>query len=70
MKIHYDPEVDVLRIIFKEATIEESDEESLGVICDFDSEGNMVGVEVMNASLRIDNPHIVEYMLSPPAVES
>jgi uncharacterized protein YuzE len=71
MKIHYDPEVDVLRIIFKEATIEESDEESPGVICDFDSEGNMVGVEVLkNASLRIDNPHIVEYMLSPPTVAS
>jgi uncharacterized protein YuzE len=70
MKIHYDPEVDVLRIIFKEATIEESDEESPGVICDFDAEGNMVGVEVLNASHRIDNPHIVEYMLSPPIVAS
>jgi hypothetical protein len=30
----------------------------------------MVGIEVLNASLRFDNPHIVEYMLSPPIVAS
>ena len=70
MKISYDPEVDVLRIIFKETTIEESDEESPGVICDFAPEGNIVGLEVLNASHRIDNPHVIEYMLNPPAVVS
>jgi len=70
MKIRYDPDVDVLRIIFKEASIEESDEESPGVICDFDPEGNIVGLEVLNASHRIDDPHIIEYMLNPSAVAS
>ena len=34
MKIIYDPEVDVLRIIFSSAPIEESDEEKPGIILD------------------------------------
>ncbi len=70
MKISYDPEVDILRIIFKETIIEESDEESPGIICDFDPEGNMVGIEILKASQRIDSPHIIEYMLNSPAVAS
>jgi uncharacterized protein YuzE len=32
MKITYDPEVDILRIVFSEGTIEESDEEKPGLI--------------------------------------
>ena len=39
MKITYDPEVDVLRIIFSNAPIEESDEEKPGIILDFDKTG-------------------------------
>ncbi|MFM8007938.1 MAG: DUF2283 domain-containing protein, partial [Dolichospermum sp.] len=36
MKITYDPEVDVLRIIFSNVEIEESDEEKPGIILDYD----------------------------------
>ncbi|MFZ6016871.1 MAG: DUF2283 domain-containing protein [Nitrospirota bacterium] len=61
MKITYDPEVDVLRIIFTEAQIEESDEEKPGVILDFDKDGNIVGLEVLDASRRMENPRSVEY---------
>ena len=56
MKVTYDPEVDVLRIIFRHAPLEESDEDKPGVILDYDAEGNVVGLEVLNASRRVENP--------------
>jgi len=56
MKISYDPEVDVLRVLFNTHPIEESDEDRPGVILDYDSEGNVVGIEVLHASERVDNP--------------
>ena len=56
MKIFYDPEVDVLRVLFNGNPIEESDEDRPGLILDYDADGNVVGVEVLNASERVDNP--------------
>jgi uncharacterized protein YuzE len=64
MKITYDPEVDVMRIIFSSAPIEESDEEKPGVILDFDKNGNVVGMEILDASKRMENPRTVEYAIS------
>ena len=64
MKITYDPEVDVMRIVFSSASIEESDEEKLGVILDFDKDGNIVGMEILDASKRMENPRIVEYAIA------
>lgn len=37
MIIKYDPEVDVIRITLKDVDIEESDEDTPGIILDFDS---------------------------------
>ena len=64
MKVTYDPDVDVLRILFRNAPIEESDEGKPGIILDYDKEGNLVGLEVLNASQRVDNPRGVEYSVS------
>lgn len=64
MKITYDPEVDVLRIIFSDTPIEESDEEKPGVILDFDKDGNIVGIEILDASRRMENPRSVEYAVA------
>lgn len=61
MKVIYDPEVDVLRILFSSAPIEESDEDKPGVILDYDDQGNVVGMEVLNASKRMENPRSLEY---------
>ena len=64
MRIIYDPEVDVLRILFQDTPISESDEDESGIIFDFDGQGNVVGLEVLDASLRIDDPQSVSYMIS------
>ena len=64
MKVTYDPEVDVLRILFSGAAIEESDEAKPGVILDYDKDGNVVGMEILDASKRMENPRSVEYAVS------
>jgi uncharacterized protein YuzE len=64
MKVTYDPEVDVLRILFRDAPIEESDENKPGVILDYDKDGNVVGLEVLNASQRVENPRGVDYAVT------
>jgi uncharacterized protein YuzE len=64
MKVIYDPEVDVLRILFRDGPIEESDEDKPGVILDYDKDGNVVGMEVLNASQRVENPRGVDYAVT------
>ena len=61
MKVTYDPEVDVLRILLSDSPIEESDEEKPGVIIDYDKDGNIVGFEILDASKRMSNPRAMEY---------
>jgi uncharacterized protein YuzE len=64
MKVTYDPEVDVLRIVFRDIDIEESDEEKPGMILDYDKDGNIVGMEILDASKRVENPRSVEYAVA------
>ena len=61
MRVTYDPEVDVLRIVLNNAPIEESDEEKPGVILDYDKDGNLVGLEILNASRCTDDPRTLEH---------
>lgn len=64
MKITYDPEVDVIRIIFSSAPIEESDQEKPNVVLDFDKDSNVVSMEILDASRRMENPRTVEYAVA------
>ncbi len=50
---HYDPEVDALAINWGDARIVESDEVAPGLILDYDKDGNVIGVEVLDASKQI-----------------
>jgi uncharacterized protein YuzE len=61
MKVTYDPETDTIRLIFSTAAIEESDEDKPGVILDYDKDGNIVGMEILDASKRVDDPRKIEY---------
>ena len=64
MKVKYDQEVDVLTIEFSSARVEESDEDKPGIILDYDKDGNIVGIEILNASKRMENPRSLEYAVS------
>ena len=66
MKVLYDPEVDVLRILLSDAPIEERDEDKPGVILDYDKDGNVVGLEILDASKSVDRPLSVEYAVAMP----
>ncbi|MBK8549823.1 MAG: DUF2283 domain-containing protein [Ignavibacteria bacterium] len=61
MKVKYDAEVDVMRILFSDSEISESDEEKQGIILDYDDKGKIVAIEILNASKKIVNPKSVEY---------
>jgi len=64
MKVTYDPEVDILRIVFSNAQIEESDEDKPDVILDYDKDGNIVGLEILDASKHMENPRSMEYVIA------
>jgi uncharacterized protein YuzE len=64
MKVKYDKEVDILYIHLSDEKISESDEEKPGIILDYDEKGNIVGIEVINASLKIPQPMKFEYEIA------
>jgi uncharacterized protein YuzE len=55
MKAHYDTEIDALAVKWGDTPIDESDEVEPGVILDYDSDGNVVGIEILDASKKIEN---------------
>ena len=61
MKIVYDPGTDVLRISLTSIAIAETAQTNPGMILDYDEDGHIIGLEIINASRRTDNPYSVEY---------
>ena len=53
MKITYDPEGDVLYIELRHAPASDSTDVEEGVTVDLDSEGHIIGVEILDASERM-----------------
>ena len=64
MKATYDARTDTLTVVFKPGPVAESDEDKPGVILDYDKDGNVVGMEVLNASKRVENPRGVDYAVT------
>jgi uncharacterized protein YuzE len=60
MKVNYDPETDTLTIELKAGQVAESDESKPGVILDFDKHGNLLALEILDASLRVDETRSVQ----------
>jgi len=61
MKLTFDKETDTVYIKLSEKFVAESDEDKPGIIIDYDSEGNVVGMEILEASKRIPDPFKFEY---------
>ena len=64
MRVVYDVQTDILTIILNEAAVAESDEDKPGIILDYDASGNVVSMEVMDASRRILQPTRMVYELA------
>ena len=62
MKVTYDVATDSLTVILKEqAAIAESDEDKPGIILDYDEDGNLVSLEVLDASKRVTEAKKIEF---------
>lgn len=65
MKISYDPKTDTLSFVLKEdTTVAESDEEKPGVILDYDQHGDLVSMEILDASLRVTDAAKIEFQVA------
>jgi uncharacterized protein YuzE len=68
MRVVYDQKTDTLTIILSEAPVIESDEDKPGIILDYDASGNVVSLEILDASRRVIQPTRMEYeFLGQPA---
>lgn len=66
MKIRYDQDVDALTIVLKQDTlVDESDEARPGVILDYDKGGELISIEILNASEHMPDVTTLEYQLTP-----
>jgi len=64
MKATYDHRTDTLTLVLKDkATIAESDEDKLGVILDYDEAGNLVSLEILDASKRVSEVDRIEMVM-------
>lgn len=62
MKVSYDEKTDTLSVILKDDTpVVESDEDKPGVILDYDQAGNLVSLEILDASRRVTEARKVEF---------
>jgi uncharacterized protein YuzE len=59
MKLNYHPETDSLYIDLSERASAESREISEGVVLDYDVEGRLVGIDIDNASTKVELEKLV-----------
>jgi uncharacterized protein YuzE len=62
MKVSYDEKTDTLSVFLKDNTpVAESDEDKPGIILDYDATGNLVSLEILDASTRVTEARKVEF---------
>jgi len=62
VKVTYDARTDTFSIIFKQdVEVAESDEDKPGVVLDYDDHGNLVSLEILDASKRIGETRRIEF---------
>jgi len=59
MKLNYHPETDSLYIDLSEQPSAESREISEGVVLDYDAKGNLVGIDIDNASTKVQLKELI-----------
>jgi uncharacterized protein YuzE len=67
VKINYDAKTDSLTVILREgARVVESDEDKPGVILDYDADGNLISIEVLEKIARGSSKIVCESQVKNP----
>ena len=64
MNVVYDPKTDTLTVVFRDGPVAESDEDKPGVILDYDSEGHLVGLEILDASKQVPDFASIQFRVA------
>jgi uncharacterized protein YuzE len=62
MKISYDAEVDALSIMFRETTVT-TKHLAEGIAADYDAEGKLAGIEILNAIKRFGDKETLRHVV-------
>ena len=65
VKVRYDRRTDTLTVMLKDsAPVAESDEDKPGVVLDYDEMGNLISLEILDASKRVTETRRMEFSLT------
>ena len=64
MKIRYDKETDIIYIKLSSLQIAESDENNQGIILDYAENGEVVGIEILNATKYLGQENGILYEMA------
>ena len=64
MSFEYDEETDVISIRIGAAPVAKTDEDAQGTIIDYNIDENIVGIEILKASERMESPGTIQILKS------
>jgi YD repeat-containing protein len=65
VRANYDPKTDTLTFVLKEGVeVADSDEDKPGIILDYDQHGNLVSMEILDASKRVTEAEKMEFQVA------
>jgi uncharacterized protein YuzE len=65
VKVSYDSRTDIVTVVLRDGVpVTESDEDKPGIILDYDERGNLVALEILDASKRITDARRVEFQMT------
>jgi uncharacterized protein YuzE len=52
-----------------DTTVEETAQIAPGLVIDYDGDGNFIGLEITNASTKVDSPYTISYLVGEANVD-
>jgi uncharacterized protein YuzE len=70
MRVRVDHTADAVYVNLTDRPIKDSEEVADGIVVDYDDAGRIVGIEILDASKRTDDPAVLkQFSLELPSVE-
>ena len=64
MKATCDPKTDTLSVELKPGPVAECDEDKPGIILDYDAAGDLIGIEILDASHRVEEARTMNFKVA------